>query len=229
MKKSLFIACLLALCGAFIGCVAETGEPDLPQTSVGNNTEIEPGETSPTDSNIEPYPAAAPSNEAEAGPYSPETAEGADAKPEDELPYHPGDSVETDLQRLQDLELFEVGQLLTTVPGENYSCAYNQPCPGEELDGAVRIQHARLLGLLAIAEDVTETPELPEPTQETQQDLAALTSLSILYVGQLIVDEPANSVTCYNLPCQSDIDEAAAGNARRAEVLAALADRSVDL
>ena len=228
MKKSLFIACLLALCGAFVGCVAETGQPDLPQTSLGMSSESEPGETSPTDSDSEPYPAAAPSNEAEASPYPPETAVGADARPEQQLPY-PGDSVETDLQRLQDLDLFEVGELLMAVPGENYSCAYNQPCLGEELDGAVRTQHARLLGLLAIAQDVTETPELPEPTQETQQDLTALMSLSILYVGQLIVDEPANSVTCYNLPCQSDIDEAAASNARRAEVLAALAEQSVDL
>ena len=187
MKKSLFIACVLALSGGFVGCVSQTVEPEPVVSSLDDQILVD-------------------------GVHS-----------------LAGDALEPHLDRLQELELFEVGELVRAIPGESYSCPYNQPCPGEEQEAVFERQRVRVAGLVAIAEDVRVAEELPAASGSSDVHLSTLRALAIVHVGELIVDEPATSPECYNLPCHEDIVAAEESNARREAELAALADLALDL
>ncbi|MDD9946372.1 MAG: hypothetical protein OXU20_35330 [Myxococcales bacterium] len=138
-------------------------------------------------------------------------------------------AVEENLARLRSLNLFEVGGLVATVPGEAYSCAYNQPCPGDEADTARAVQSARLAELVVAGEEVQSMTGLDTPDRTPQEHLQALQRLSIVRIGALVIDEPATSGFCYNLPCPEDKAEAEAKNARRAAELSELVHLTEDL
>jgi hypothetical protein len=132
------------------------------------------------------------------------------------------ENVDANLTRLEDLEIFEVGELIVNAPAEAFNC-YG-PCPGfETAEADAKAESAvRLAALVDIAEVAAGLPidEKDCDAATIDANLEALEALGIVEVGDLMVVEPKTSANCYNLPCQEDIDEAEALNSERAGKLA---------
>jgi hypothetical protein len=123
-------------------------------------------------------------------------------------------SIAQSLDTLRSLQIFGVGGLILNLPEEATAC-YNLPCPGSEWVEPYHAERARqaprLAGLAAAASAASETANLtPAPLEQTADAIDQLASLQIVQVTGLIETQPANNPQCYNLPCQSDKDAAAA-------------------
>ncbi len=136
-----------------------------------------------------------------------------------------------DLQRLSELRIVEVGQLVHNYPEGAMNC-YG-PCPGfeEEIAEEDFRQAARLSELVEIVNSaVTSTVELEACTVEViDANLEALDSLDIVEVFGLVEEVPQNNPYCYNTPCPSDIEAANEVNRQRATALAAIVEEAREL
>lgn len=136
-------------------------------------------------------------------------------------------TIEGNLQRLVDLEVFAVGSLVLDVPDEAYHC-YG-PCPGweDEIAEAEAAVADRLQRFADAAVAAAAAPEDPGAyavfdEQAVAEDIAALASLEIVQIGSFLAAEPANNPSCYNLPCDEDIAAAEAENCLRSARLDAI-------
>jgi hypothetical protein len=132
-------------------------------------------------------------------------------------------SVDANLARLRDLEVFGVGELLVKLPEDSGNC-YG-PCRVPEAVVAKAKQDAamRLDKLADLAESAVKTP-VPESCADAtiDQNLSALAALQIVDVKGLIQEEPKASVNCYGQPCPQDVAAAKATKCERAGKLASI-------
>jgi hypothetical protein len=131
-------------------------------------------------------------------------------------------SIKDSLDRLNSLQLFSVDGLVLKLPAQASEC-YGIPCPGDkvgqaEYDAERARQASRLAKLAALAGRCSNSLCYDRAPESADQAVQALNALQIVQVGSLIAAQPANNPDCYNLPCQSDKDAAAAENQRRATV-----------
>jgi hypothetical protein len=147
-------------------------------------------------------------------------------------------TAEEHLSRLQDLDLFDVGDLIVGMPTMATNC-YG-PCPewtamdeaGQEAEIAEPrdLQEARLSALVAIAEDVRAEESLPEADPAlAQEHLNAIARLRVVVVGDLVLTAAEASTSCYNLPCAEDEARAGEENSARAAELLEIASRASGL
>lgn len=133
--------------------------------------------------------------------------------------------ISEDLQRLQDLELFEVGELVAGTPLGRMNC-YVCPEPSDDqIDGWVDAA-ARLDMFVEIAESAVDSPAGTAACEADAIDanLQLIADLNVIEVGGLLVVEPAASANCYNMPCAADIVAAEEETCDRARALAAVAE-----
>ena len=128
-------------------------------------------------------------------------------------------SVQESLDRLRALDLFTVDRMVMTLPANAGQC-YG-PCPGEtEAYQAELARQAQRLAAFATQAEACNSGQCylvrPESGAEA---LAALNALEIVHVTSLVVAEPKNNPSCYNLPCSDDVAAAKTENRRR-EVMA---------
>ena len=128
--------------------------------------------------------------------------------------------VKAKLQRLRDLTIVEVGELLVKNPDELSRC-YSMVCPGTE---GMR-QAVRLSTLVAKAEVAVTKPAPPNACTDRaiNANLETLRALKLVTVGQLLREKPLNSANNYDAPRPVDIDKAKAITCERAGKLANLA------
>jgi len=131
------------------------------------------------------------------------------------------EQVAADLERLDALQLFDVGELVGGDASEAFHC-YG-PCEGAEAevdDYAVRAQQLR--DMVDLAES-TQAADTECPMDEVDEALASLRGLEIVEVGQFVAEEAAASPYCYNLPCPEDEARAHETNCGRAARVVGLA------
>ncbi|MEQ1505955.1 MAG: hypothetical protein ABMB14_27210 [Myxococcota bacterium] len=130
-----------------------------------------------------------------------------------------------DLGRLARLEVVEVHDLWLKAPPTAASC-YSVPCPDEltpDQIAQVSDQAARLAALVERAERAVAAPLDGCGSGDPEADLAALTGLSIVALGDLLLVEPEPGTHCYGFPCQEDIERANAANCATTAKLTAIA------
>jgi hypothetical protein len=149
-------------------------------------------------------------------------------------PVDPGaaaENVDENLARLHALDVFEVGALVVHYPEGSMNC-YG-PCPGFEaaIEQAKTDAAGRLQKLADTAEAAAAQPHAGSACEKAAIDanIAALKALEIVGVGALIEEQPKNNPSCYNLPCQEDIEAAKAVTCARADKLAAIVEKTKDL
>lgn len=130
-----------------------------------------------------------------------------------------------DLQRLRDLELFEVGDLVAQTPLGRINC-YVCPEPTDETVADWAAAADRLSAFVDIAETAIDSPAGPAACEVDAVDanLQFIADLDIVEVGGLLVVEPESSANCYNLPCADDILAAEEATCDRARAVAAIAE-----
>ncbi len=142
-------------------------------------------------------------------------------------------SVQQSLDRLNGLKLFTARRLVMKLPANASDC-YGVPCPGNtEGQAAYDVELARQAARLSKLTDQAEacnsgncyviTPDSAE------QAVRALNALEIVQVGSLLVAEPQNNPSCYNLPCESDVRAANEENQRRMTQAFSLASYAKDI
>ena len=139
-------------------------------------------------------------------------------------------NIDANLARLNALEVVEVGPTLV-LSGHAGNC-YGIPCDDAEakrLDAEREVAAVDLQTLtdLAVSTAAESTYAPAFDRQAVDADVAALDALDIVVVGTFAETVPANSANCYNTPCESDRQAAAATDATRAAVLHDLATRAV--
>jgi hypothetical protein len=129
------------------------------------------------------------------------------ANPMDPLPPDPQavQRIESNLERLRDLQVFQVGEIVID---------------GEETEVVAATELEAFAGTAENACAAVEADPAACTTEAIEANLAALRDLSVVEVGDLLVVEPANNPNCYNLPCQEDEEAAAAETCARATKLA---------
>jgi len=138
--------------------------------------------------------------------------------------------VDENLARLHALNVFDVGEMIVQLPQEATSC-YG-PCPGSEplIEQAKGEAALRLDDFVAAAEPAAKTVTADACAQPTiDANVAALNALKVVEVKGLIVEQPKNNPTCYNTPCQTDIDAAQAVTCERAGKLASIVEATKGL
>jgi hypothetical protein len=118
-------------------------------------------------------------------------------------------SIQASLARLAKLELVHVGNLVTRLPREAYSC-YGL-CPQfAAQDAAERARQApRLAKLVELAAANAASPEVVRrPFGEAGEALRALAALEVVQVTGMIRNEPVGPNACYGLPCPPSVVEA---------------------
>ena len=139
------------------------------------------------------------------------------------------DRVDANLARLRALDVVEVGDLIVELPEEATNC-YG-PCPGSEaaIQQAELAAAERLEEFVDVAEAASGVPNSYLCIELVDENIAALQGLAIVEVLGMIETVPQNNPQCYNLPCQEDIDAAAADNEARAARLDNIARDSSEL
>lgn len=131
--------------------------------------------------------------------------------------------VTTDLERLDGLEVFEVGELVGGDASQAFNC-YG-PCEGADAivdDYEQRAQALHELTEVAMAETDAATCDL----DQVDTHLDALRALQVVEVGEFVSQQAAPSPYCYNLPCPADEAAAQEVNCARANTLAGLVERT---
>jgi hypothetical protein len=136
--------------------------------------------------------------------------------------------LDENLAMLEDLALFQVGDVVLDLPAEASHCYGICEQWQAEADAQRAEQNVRLSALVDIAVEVRALPYV-DTEASASDSLSLLEGLQLIEVGELVVDQPANNPDCYNLPCESDVRAAEQSNARRAAELAAIAERARDL
>ncbi len=128
-------------------------------------------------------------------------------------------SVRESLDSLRALDLFTVDRMVMTLPANAGQC-YG-PCPGdaEAYDSELARQSKRLSAFAAQAQACNTGHCYLATPRSGAEALEALNALQIVHVTSLVVAEPKNNPSCYNLPCSEDVAAAKTENRRR-EVLA---------
>lgn len=143
-------------------------------------------------------------------------------------------SIQKSLDRLNALQLFTVEGLVMDLPANSSDC-YGVPCPGDTEGKAAwsaerERQAARLDKLATQAELCNQSGNCYIFTPGSADEaLQAINGLKIVHAGTLVTAQPANNPSCYNLPCQSDIDAANAENQERAVKTFTIANYSLDI
>ena len=131
------------------------------------------------------------------------------------------DDIETNLARLANLDVFEVGELIVDMPAEAFNC-YG-PCPGAEVAIAeAEADAAERLGAFTAA--AIDAVNAPESDADVAKALEELRSLQIVGIGELIETVPSNPSNPYNSPNPEDIEAAEQENSERALKLEAIAN-----
>ncbi len=115
------------------------------------------------------------------------------------------------LARIEALQVVDVGGLVLKLPAQALSC-YGI-CPGwEKAYEAERARQMKRLTVLAeVAEQVDKAGNFaPRDTSEAAAAVGALANLQIVQVVGLIKAKPKSNPSCYNLPCQVDVEAAKA-------------------
>jgi hypothetical protein len=134
-------------------------------------------------------------------------------------------AIDTNLDRLKALQIFEVGGLLLTDIPPEANC-YGSPCAGKEQvwANAKEAQARRLADFTDTAVTAASLPvtyDVVAP-EASEQNLSVLRSLEIVGIGSLIVAKPAANGNCYG-PCPDEIAACNAINDERAHKLANIA------
>lgn len=126
--------------------------------------------------------------------------------------------VQQSLDRLDALQLFTVDRLVLKLPVNTADC-YGV-CPSENASSAHDAELARQAARLAKLVDQAAACNsgncyiyTPDSAEEAVQ---AINALEIIQVRSLVVTQPQNNPSCYDLPCESDIQAANRENKRRA-------------
>lgn len=170
------------------------------------------------DANL-PAPNASPAN---AG----QPADASSADPTDELWQRAAGidaQVSEDLEQLEALEVFTVGELIGGDASQAFNCY--DPCDGAE--SVVDDYEQRALALNELTE--VAMADHSESDAECDMDavdahLDALRALQVVEVGEFVSQQAAPSPYCYNLPCPADEAAAQEVNCARANTLEALVD-----
>jgi hypothetical protein len=119
-------------------------------------------------------------------------------------------SIIDDLNRLQGLEIVEVGDVILDLPAEAVCAYFWTPCAGfeDQLNDALR-QVAPRLEALADAAEVADEDDDPARSAACSESVIAdnldvLSGLEIVSVGDLLVAEPERNCP-YSMPCEEDI------------------------
>lgn len=128
-------------------------------------------------------------------------------------------AVARDLDQLAALDVFAVGDLLAENVENAFACYGECPDAAETVDAFVA-QADRLHDLTSLA--VAATPSEACTLESVDENLAVLRDLEIVDVGAFLHEEAAASPSCYNLPCQADVEAAEAKNCARAAHLDAI-------
>jgi hypothetical protein len=175
-----------------------------------------------------PAPNRGPSSTAVADPApSPSAQNGANPPTENGVnpnadPAAAVAAIDENLARLRSLDVFEVGDLIVQMPAEALNCYGAKPCAGSE--SAVAAARAVAAERLAtFTNEVVKAAAMPYDSYACEAhvdiNLDALRALNVVDIGNLVVSQPQNNQSCYNLPCQSDIDAANQANHTRAAKL----------
>lgn len=137
-------------------------------------------------------------------------------------------SIQASLARLAKLELVHVGNLVTRLPREAYSC-YGL-CPQfAAQDAAERARQApRLAKLVELAEVNARSPDIVRrPFSEAGDALRALADLEVVQVQGMIRNEPVGPNACYGLPCpQAVIESGRDADERRVGIVFTTAEQA---
>jgi len=168
------------------------------------------------------------------GPSSPasQPQQGNEETPSQfETPDVASPDVGDELQRLVELNIVHVGQLVRDYPEGAMNC-YG-PCPGfeDEIAEADARQAARLQQLVDIATEVSSVTlnSYSCSVEVIDENLAALDGLDIVEVFGLVEEVPQNNPYCYNTPCPDDIEVADEINCQRATALATIVAEATEL
>lgn len=118
--------------------------------------------------------------------------------------------VEANLRALEDLQVFEVGDLIVDMPENAYSC-YG-PCPGSEDDIAeAEADAAERLAAFTEAATQAQADAVGDPgPQSVDELLAQLEALSIVEIGGLVELQLESAGSCYVGFCPEEIEQRAA-------------------
>ncbi len=198
----------LAIFGLLAGCAAHT-DPSPPSSPEKDSPAYPSVSTSPGGTVSTPDPSSRPSG----GSYAMLNTGVATA------------AIDTNLDRLKALQIFEVGGLLLSNLPAEANC-YGLPCPGHEQQyaDAKEVQAGRLADFTDTTVKAAAMPasyDVVTPAVN-EQNLDVLRSLNIVAIGGLIVAQPVQSGNCYG-PCSDEIAACNAINNDRANKLANIA------
>jgi hypothetical protein len=175
-----------------------------------------------------PTPNRGPSNPVAADPIpNTPTTNGANPAPENATSAAPDPAaalaaIDENLARLRALDVFEVGDLVVQMPAEALNCYGPKPCAGSE-SAVAGARAAAAERLVTFTDAVVKAAASPDDSYACEAhidtNLDALRTLRVVEIGNLISSQPQNNESCYNLPCQSDIDAANQANHARAAKL----------
>jgi len=139
-------------------------------------------------------------------------------------------AISADLAKLRELDVFFVGGVIRDLPAEATACYFDDigglPCPGWEdevaaADAKLRPSLDKLVeGAVAAVARIDSAYVMNQERVATE--LAALRSLQIVEIGELITTVAENNPNCYNLPCPDDQAAADEENRLRAAKLDAI-------
>lgn len=218
-----FLQVLGLSAGVTLGCDSGTSPGPVDQQAEASPSETTgtPATQDPKDTPVVEDPQDPPVSE---DPQDPPISEDPKDPPVTDDPEGAVARIDDNLERLQALELFEVGELMVMSPTAGGSC-YGIPCPDEV--EAVRAQLAEdLERLAALGENLKPGSESCDPAltaDDAEAHLETLRNLHVVGVGNFLEVAPANNPMCYNLPCQEDIAQAEAANCEKVGRLGELA------
>ena len=129
------------------------------------------------------------------------------------------------------MEIVDVAELVHEYPEGAMNC-YG-PCPGyeEDIEAENQRQAARLLELVAVAEDAVSVDANVYgcDVEDIDENLDALADLNIVEVFGLVEAVPENNPNCYNTPCPEDVAEAEQVTCQRASALAHIVAETTEL
>ena len=136
-------------------------------------------------------------------------------------------SIQQSLDRLRELELFSVRELVLNLPA-SATAFYNHPHPDDTEGWAAyhaeqARQAARLVKLADQAEDCNSGNCYVFVPSSADQAVSALNALQIVEVSGLVQAQPKNNSECYNLPCPLDQAAADAENHQRSVMVFTIA------
>jgi hypothetical protein len=207
-----------AIFGLLAGCAAHVSDPVPPVSPEKDPPAYPSGSSYPGGSVSNPYPVGTPAAGSSSQPETP-------SDPPTMVNRVATAAIDTNLDRLKALQIFEVGGLLLSNLPAEANC-YGQPCPGQEQKYA-DAKEAQAQRLADFTDTTVNAAALPASYDVvtpavSEQNLEVLRGLSVVGVGGLIVAKPVITGNCYGA-CPEDLALCTAINGERANKLANIA------